>query len=222
MRKILVESLEWRPYTTIIRKESVVKGAVMYPYGKGKLGGYRGEGKWDASATNPHYRHWMSLFIRCYKSSDEWQPTYQDCEISEEWHNLQNFCDWSVDNFPKDTFGMKWELDKDLLVKGNKTYGPATCCYLPKELNLFLARVDDVAIYEYTTTDNRILYRVWVRQGKKTVGDNNHYVGSYPSYEEALIVWGEKKKQRHTALCEKYKDILPTDVYTAFKNLDIF
>jgi len=34
-----------------------------------------------------------------------------------------------------------WEgkqLDKDLLVKGNKVYGPDTCCFLEKKVNIFL------------------------------------------------------------------------------------
>lgn len=219
MRNIVVESLEWMPYTTTIRKEAVVKGIVMYPYGKHRLGGYRGEGKWNASKSNPHFPHWNSLFPRCYESNEDCMPTYTDCVMDESWHNLQNYCNWSEKNYPKDTHGFKWELDKDLLGKGSKVYGPDTCCYLPKELNLFLARMNDAGIYEHVGVDGKIYYRVWVRQGKETDSKQCHYVGSYPTYKGAYEIWKAKKKERHTALCDKYKDVLPEHVYKAFSEL---
>ena len=28
-----------------------------------------------------------------------------------------------------------WELDKDILEKGNKTYSPETCCFVPRVIN---------------------------------------------------------------------------------------
>ena len=34
----------------------------------------------------------------------------------------------------------QYELDKDLLYKGNKIYGPDTCCLIPSELNTILTQ----------------------------------------------------------------------------------
>src|SRR5690554_1544968 len=31
-----------------------------------------------------------------------------------------------------------WQLDKDILYKGNKVYSPDTCVFVPRELNLFV------------------------------------------------------------------------------------
>ena len=219
MRNIVVESFEWMPYTTIIRKSGVVKGIVMYPYGKQQFGQYRGEGKWDASARNKHFRQWNAIFSRCYKSNSTNMPAYADCIVGEDWMNLQVFCDWNEANYPKDTHGYKWEIDKDLLGKGSKIYSSSTCCYLPKEMNLFLARMNDVGIYKHIGLTGIPSYRVWVRQGKEIDSKQNHYVGSYSAYEEAYEVWKAKKKERHTALCKKYKDILPEHVYRAFSAL---
>lgn len=222
MRNIIVESLEWHPYTTCVRKEVVIKGTIMYPYGKAAYGLYRGEGKWDVVGKNRYYRHLKGIFERCYNPKVlEKYSSYKGCTVSEEWHNLQNFCNWCESTYPKDVEHISWEIDKDLLSGEAKTYGPSTCCWLPKELNLFLAKKHIKSIYEYEGEDGTTYYRVWCRQGREKDASQNHYVGSFSSYVEAEDKWKEEKQRRLNALIEKYKEYLPSHVLKALQNIKL-
>lgn len=46
------------------------------------------------------------------------------------WSTYEEFREWHSKNYVPG-----WELDKDLLVPGNKEYGPETCRYIPRCLN---------------------------------------------------------------------------------------
>ena len=79
----------------------------------------------------PFYRKWCDMLKRCY--SLKWHkqnPTYIGCFVCPEWLYFSKFRLWMENQ--------KWkgmELDKDLLVKGNRGYGPDTCCFIPKAIN---------------------------------------------------------------------------------------
>jgi hypothetical protein len=208
----VVKSLEWMPYTTEVRKESVQKGVVMYPYGKNKYGGYRGEGEWDASGKNPHTTVWMGMLMRtCSDEFKQKHKSYTEARVCEEFMNLQVFCNWSDSAKPKDT-SITWELDKDLLGDG-KLYSPSTCCYLPKELNLFLSKLDR----QYIPRTAGGKYSVWCSDG---VNKDNRYVGTFDTKEEAVGAWKKTKNARLHSLIEKYKQLLPANVLEALYKLE--
>ena len=52
--------------------------------------------------------------------------------------DFQAFADWATQQVGYGVPG--YQLDKDLLVKGNKVYSPETCCFLPAEINMALIR----------------------------------------------------------------------------------
>ncbi|EPQ5341963.1 hypothetical protein L4680_005102 [Pseudomonas aeruginosa] len=82
----------------------------------------------------PIYSTWKHVIERCY--SREFQkrcPTYAGCEVVPEWKVFSGFRSWMM---TQDYAGK--QLDKDLLVPGNKIYGPDTCVFLPSEVNSFL------------------------------------------------------------------------------------
>ena len=210
-RSIVVKSLEWMPYTTTIRKESVQKGVVMYPYGKNQYGGYRGEGRWNASQRNPYFQVWNGLLVRCndteFKSNN---PSYASAAMLEEWYNLQTFCEWCESSKPNHD-NIRWELDKDLLGDGN-LYSPDTCCFLPKDVNLFLSKMDRA----YVPRSSGGKWQVWCSDG---INLGNRYVGTYPTLEEAMDIWKQKKNARLLSLIEKYKCVLPRHVTDALYSL---
>ncbi|AUS01986.1 hypothetical protein NVP3058O_068 [Vibrio phage 3.058.O._10N.286.46.B8] len=99
--------------------------------------GYIGIGKYKPSESridNPEYILWRSILQRCY--SKEFQiraPTYIGCSVHTDWLNYQNFAEFYHKNYVDG-----YHLDKDLLVIGNKQYGPNTCVFVPHWLNTFV------------------------------------------------------------------------------------
>jgi hypothetical protein len=54
--------------------------------------------------------------------------------VCNEWHNFQNFAEWFCKNYC-DASMDKWQLDKDIIVPGNRVYSPETCCFVPNAVN---------------------------------------------------------------------------------------
>ena len=96
------------------------------------------------SSICPYYSRWRDLLKRCY--SDKFQnknTSYIGCSIASEWIKFSNFKSW----MEKQDWEGK-ELDKDLLVQGNKVYGPSTCIFVPREINLIVKNsVKKIASY---------------------------------------------------------------------------
>jgi hypothetical protein len=73
------------------------------------------------------------MLERCYNPKYHAKyPTYIGCSVVPDWHSFMAFRAWMSKQ--------KWEglhLDKDLLLQGNKVYGPDTCIFIAKQLNNF-------------------------------------------------------------------------------------
>jgi hypothetical protein len=64
------------------------------------------------------------------------RPTYIGCTISENFKDFQHFTEWSQSQSGNNL--VNYNLDKDLLIEGNKVYSEETCVFIPRELNSFL------------------------------------------------------------------------------------
>ena len=73
------------------------------------------------------------MMRRCYSDScHKVQPTYKGCEVCDDWLVFSSFKRW-MEN--QDWSGK--QLDKDLLIPGNKIYSPDACSFVSKQLNMF-------------------------------------------------------------------------------------
>ena len=87
------------------------------------------------------YDLWHDMLKRCF--SEKYQthkPTYKGCNVSDNFLNYSYFYDWCQGQigFGKvDENGRCWQLDKDLLFIGNKTYSETACVFIPQEINKF-------------------------------------------------------------------------------------
>lgn len=74
------------------------------------------------------------MMNRCYGDKHKYsQYSYKGCTVCEEWHNYQNFAKWYEDNYYN--CEEELELDKDIIIYGNKLYSPETCLFVPKLVN---------------------------------------------------------------------------------------
>ena len=86
------------------------------------------------SGVCPAYSAWRGVIRRCYSDAELARyPTYRGCSVDDDWRSFMKFREWYITNH-KDG----WHLDKDLLLLGNKVYGPKTCVFVPPAINLFL------------------------------------------------------------------------------------
>lgn len=82
----------------------------------------------------PFYSRWQSMLFRCYSKTFRLKKdTYIGCSTVPEWHLFSNFKAWME---TQDWEGK--ELDKDILFKGNKIYGPNTCVFVDQRVNSFM------------------------------------------------------------------------------------
>lgn len=81
------------------------------------------------------YSIWQGMLQRCYSDTRLVEfPAYKDCSVATEWFLFTNFDCWFTENYVKG-----WQLDKDILVPGNKLYSPDTCIFVSPALNVLLS-----------------------------------------------------------------------------------
>ena len=133
-------------YETIVRLVQVRKGEVKDPYSPSVYGvgitGTKYPSKVNGVVTK-EYKLWHSMLVRCY--SDVYkkrQPTYEYCEVSDKFKSYEYFYEWCHKQigFGVDGNGNPFQLDKDLLVKGNKVYSEDSCVFLPQGINKMLTK----------------------------------------------------------------------------------
>lgn len=91
------------------------------------------------------YVSWVHMIKRCYDERyRDKNRTYNECYICEEWLMFENFYEWlhSQENFEKWLCGERWNIDKDILIKGNKMYSPETCCLVSSSVNSLFTKCD--------------------------------------------------------------------------------
>lgn len=95
----------------------------------------------DRDKGIPSYATWMNMLARCYNEHYIAEtPTYKNCNVCDEWKLYSNFEKWFND--PSNGYMEGYCLDKDIIVKGNKTYSPETCCFVPNEINALFIKHD--------------------------------------------------------------------------------
>ena len=129
------------------------------------------------------------MITRCYcKKYLDKKPTYKGCTVCDEWLIFSNFKAWME---KQDWIGK--ELDKDLLVDGNKVYSPKTCLMVTREVNLLIS--DNLAVKGLYPTGVHLKKQNNKFQARCCVNGTRKSLGYYDTPEEAGIVYNKFKSK---------------------------
>lgn len=176
-----------------------------YKYRRSMCGiGYHGCN--DADSESISFKKWKNMMQRCYDKNvhKKYKPEYKDKTICEEWLNYANFRIWFDEHYVPG----KWQidLDKDLLVQGNKEYSPETCVFLEHYQNTMFEHNAKDMIYE--NEDGTF----FIGKGRKK---------TYATYEEAVdIICGRNKKRIENEI-EKSLGKIPMCAHEAMLKWDV-
>lgn len=164
------------------------------------------------------YRRWHYMMNRCYSTAiHELQPEYEGCKVCEEWKNYSNFKIWYDENVIawKD-LGETYELDKDILIKGNKVYSPETVSFVPKLINsLFIngkKNRGDCPLGVYYEKDKNKYRACMSLLGQRIK------LGTFDTVEDAFARYKEYKEDFIKDIAEQYKNEIPDKVYQTMMN----
>lgn len=160
------------------------------------------DGRKKRAWTCPFYSAWRSMLARCYERPEKaYRPTYGACSVDSHWLEFSAFKSW-MERQP-------WEgnqLDKDLLVPGNKVYSSATCLFLSADMNKFLLECGAL----------RGKYPIgvcWHKRVRKFAAKccnpftrKQEHLGYFRCPKEAHVVWATKKLEHATALAVEQSD----------------
>jgi hypothetical protein len=205
-------------YITISRYGDFKKGKPKSPYCKSVYGiGYIGEGKYktitDDYKHTTTYKCWNGMIERCYNLvTQEKHPNYKGCTVCEEWLNFQTFAKWFEENFYT-IDDERMNIDKDILVKGNKVYSPETCIFVSQRINKLFIRQDNI----------RGEYPIGVcydKENNKFTSDcctleKHCKIGRFDTANESFEVYKEYKENYIKEVAEECKNIIPQKLYIA-------
>lgn len=158
------------------------------------------------------FSHWKDMITR---ATDGWykeiKPTYKDCTVSENFKDFNYFHDWCLQQVGYNKSG--YELDKDVLIKGNKEYSENSCCFVPKEINMQFVKSNAIrgdCPIGVTKVKSTGKYSTQVKR-KRLV----KYHSISGTVEEAFFKYKKVKEDYIKYLADVYKDNLDEKVYKA-------
>ena len=196
-------------YEKFCQLGTLVRGGVTNPYFPSVFGkGFIGVGKYT-SKDKRVYRLWKAMLGRCYNPNiPESIKTYSDVTVCDEWLNFQNFATWcNSQKFfnAKDNQGNSYQLDKDILVEGNKVYSPDTCCFVPQEINnLVSCKTGKSGKTGVFYKEKYKKFSAQVKLGEQGL----KLLGSFETESEAFQAYKVVKESCVKQIAEKWRDVI--------------
>lgn len=139
------------------------------------------------------YKKWRAMIDRCYSGRYE---AYKDCYVCEEWLTYENFDNWYNNNVYKLDSNSRLELDKDILMLGNKLYSPIHCILVPQKINMLFSSMTKTKGYY-----------------KREIGFVSMYNKKFDTQYDAYNHYKENKENDIIKMAKSYKEFLPSYIY---------
>lgn len=90
------------------------------------------------------YGIWCSMLKRCFdKKYKEKFPTYINVTCNPVWYYYENLYEWIHEQSNYEVIkNTNYNIDKDILYKGNKLYSPEKCVIVPQRVNNLFTKCD--------------------------------------------------------------------------------
>lgn len=173
----------------------------------------RGKGAREVGLQSYHI--WHGILSRCdeqKRRERDW--AYRDCKVCAEWKDYENFRIWYNQNHIQG-----YQLDKDILKKGNKVYCPEYCCFVPQEINL-LVKTRGLSATKYPPgvyiTNKGFVAYISIKKKQSRLG-------LYDSAEAAFAKYKEEKEAHIRRVAQEYYDAnkIERRVYDALMNYKV-
>lgn len=188
-----------------VKDSSMYNGNLRDPYHPTVAGiGYIGDGQYsaqDRQIDKPCFDRWYHMINRCYNPEE---PSYKfyggvGVTVCDEWHCFQNFAEWynknSVDGY---------DLDKDLLSKDSRVYGPNTCCFIPREINRLIVSDRKRKSNKHLPIGVIVGSNGYKAKVKNHFTGKEEYYGPFESYEEPAEIYKRRKLELVRETVESY------------------
>ena len=169
------------------------------------------------------YKCWCDMLRRCYSAKYQKKyPTYKGCSVHNDWLYYSNFKKWYDENY-YEIDGKKSQLDKDILIKGNKVYSPDTCIFTPKFINTLFVKSQKIRGEFpigvcYNKCNKKYTAQLSVFENGKSI---RKYLGCFDTTDEAFEVYKQAKEEYIKEIADEYKDKIPTELYEAMYEYEV-
>ena len=169
------------------------------------------------------YMLWQHMLRRCYSdSSKKRRPTYEGCEVSDKFKSYEYFYEWchTQVGFDNEGNGNPFQLDKDLLIKGNKVYSETTCVFIPSEINLLLinntaSRGEHLIGVSWDKRDKTFVAKVSKNKGKQ------EHLGLFKTELEAFNAYKTAKEAFIKEQANKWQSQIDPRAYNALMSYQV-
>lgn len=175
------------------------------------------------------YISWKGMLERVYSEKyHKNQPTYIGCSVCKEWLTFSNYKKWHDINYVEG-----YQLDKDILVLGNKEYSSETCRFVPQYINKLLTdRRNDRGGYVIGVSKNTLyphkspkefVARCCTFDIVTKKSNKSRHLGLFYTELEAHLVYKQVKENNVKVIAQYYYEqgLIDYDIYQALINWQV-
>ncbi len=171
----------------------------------------------------PVYSLWINMLLRSTKEHWVKYPSYTNTTCSENFKSYTFFYEWCQTQIGfnlQECAGDVWQLDKDILIDGNKHYSEDTCVFVPRRVNLLLIKRNSkrgsLPIGVSFNKSSKFIAQCSGGCVAKTV-----YLGSFNTPQEAFQAYKIYKESLIKQVANEYKEQLDYRVYDVLMNYEV-